>query len=98
MQQITVRAEDELIERVRMSARAARRSMNEFVTTVLDAATNPELAGDEAERLRSRLSLAGLLADAPTARHSRPDKRSIAAARRRAAQGTPLSEFVRAQR
>lgn len=81
-----------------MSARAAQRSMNDFVTTVLDAATNPELAGDEAERLRTRLRLAGLLIEAPSEHQHRPDKRAIAAARKRAAKGTPLSEFVREQR
>ena len=35
------------------------RSMNDYVTAVLDAATNPRLAGSQAERLRERLDQAG---------------------------------------
>jgi hypothetical protein len=63
--------------------------MNDYVTAVLDAATNPSLAGDEAGRLRERLDLAGLLAE-PGERRRRP-REAAATARRRAGTGTALS-------
>ena len=67
---MTWRAPADLIERVRRAAQRQRRSMNDYVTAVLDAATNPRLAGSEAERLRERLDQAGLLAE-PGERHRR---------------------------
>ena len=60
---MTWRAPADLIERVRRAARRQRRSMNDYVTAVLDAATSPRLAGSEAERLRERLDQACLLAE-----------------------------------
>jgi plasmid stability protein len=93
MTQVTWRAPDELAERVRESAARAGRSMNEFITGVLDAATDPESAGTEIERIRERLARAGVLADHGP-RHRRPDAESVAQARRAAAHGTPLSELV----
>jgi hypothetical protein len=93
MEQMTWRAPGELIERVRRAARRQHRSMNDYVTAVLDAATNPRLAGGEAERLRERLEQAGLLAE-PGERRSRPSREEAASARRRAGQGTALSELV----
>ena len=67
--------------------------MNDYVTAVLDAATDPSLAGDEAERLRERLDLAGLLAE-PGERRRRPPREAAASARRRAGTGTALSQLV----
>lgn len=67
--------------------------MNDYVTAVLDAATNPSLAGSEAERLLERLDQAGLLAE-PGERRRRPPREETASARRRAGQGTPLSQLV----
>ena len=67
--------------------------MNDYVTAVLDAATNPRLASDEAERLRERLDLAGLLAE-PGELRTRPPRDEAANARRRAATGTALSQLV----
>ena len=90
---MTWRAPADLIERVRLAARRQRRSMNDYVTAVLDAATNPRLAGSEAERLRERLDQAGLLAE-PSERHSRPPREETASARRRAGGGTALSQLV----
>ncbi|HEX4357668.1 MAG TPA: type II toxin-antitoxin system VapC family toxin [Pseudonocardia sp.] len=63
MAQVTWRASDELIDRVRAVAGSSGYSMNEFVTRVLDAATDPDLAGGEAARIRERLERAGLLAE-----------------------------------
>lgn len=93
MEQMTWRAPGDLIERVRRAAQRQHRSMNDYVTAVLDAATNPRLAGDEAERLRERLDLAGLLAE-PGEPRSRPAREETARARKRAGAGTPLSQLV----
>lgn len=67
--------------------------MNEFVTAVLDAATDPELAGSDAERLRERLERAGLLVPAAPPRR-RPHPERVEAARKKASGGTPLSRLV----
>ncbi|MGH3273554.1 MAG: hypothetical protein ACRDNZ_04415 [Streptosporangiaceae bacterium] len=93
MPQMTWRAPDDLMERVRHAAARQRRSMNDYVTAVLDAATNPRLAGGEAARLRERLDQAGLLAE-PGEPRGRPSGEEVAAARRRAARGTTLSQLV----
>jgi hypothetical protein len=93
MEQMTWRASAELIERVRRAAKRQRRSMNEYVTAVLDAATNPNLAGSEADRLRERLDQAGLLAE-PGKPRSRPSRAETDRARARAGRGTALAELV----
>ena len=93
MEQMTWRAPDELIARFRRAARRQHRSMNDYVTAVLDAATNPSLAGDEAQELRERLDQAGLLAE-PGSRRRRPQREEADRARRHAGTGTPLSELV----
>jgi hypothetical protein len=93
MGQMTWRAPDELIGRVRQAARRQHRSMNDYVTAVLDAATNPSLAGDEAQQLRERLDRAGLLADLGDSRR-RPPREEADRARRHAGAGTPLSQLV----
>jgi hypothetical protein len=93
MEQMTWRAPADLIERVRRAAGRQHRSMNDYVTAVLDAATNPGLAGSEAERLRERLDQAGLLAE-PGERRRRPPPEEAAGARKRAGVGTALSQLV----
>lgn len=93
MSQVTWRASDELIERVRVAARREGRSLNDFLTRLAEAATNPEVAGTEMERLRERLLRAGLLAP-PSPPRRRPDAGAVARARAEAGRGTPLSEFV----
>jgi Arc-like DNA binding domain len=93
MEQMTWRAPADLIERVRRAAQRQHRSMNEYVTAVLDAATNPRLAGSEAEQLRERLAQAGLLVGGGE-RRSRPPREEAAGARRRAGMGTALSQLV----
>ena len=90
---MTWRAPADLLERVRRAAQRQGRSMNDYVTAVLDAATNPRLAGSEAERLRERLDQAGLLAE-PGERRRRPPGEETASARRRAGAGTALSQLV----
>jgi len=91
VEQMTWRAPADLIERVRRAAQRQRRSMNDYVTAVLDAATNPRLAGGE--RLRERLDQAGLLADSGQHR-GRPPRDEATRARSRAGRGTALSEIV----
>lgn len=63
MAQLTIRSSEELVERVRRAAAQSKRSMNAWVTLVLDAATNPDNEADEVERVRAKLRAAGLLAD-----------------------------------
>lgn len=94
MSQLTIRADEALVERVRRAAHDAGRSMNDYVTAVLDAATDPDLGGTEAERLRDRLAAAGLLDTPGGPGRRRPDEASVSAARRRAGRGTPLSDLV----
>jgi hypothetical protein len=93
MAQVTWRAPDELVDRVRAVAAAEQRSVNDFLTQVMRAVTDPDLAGDAAARVRERLARAGLLA-APGAVRRRPDAGPVAAARRTAGTGTTLSELV----
>ena len=90
---MTWRASADLIERVRHAARRQRRSMNDYVTALLDAATNPHLADSEAERLRERLDQAGLLAE-PGERRRRPPREEAAGALSCACAGTVLSQLV----
>lgn len=93
MEQVTWRAPASLVERVRRAAKRQHRSMNDYVTAVLDAATNPRLASSDAERLRERLDQAGLLAD-PGEHRTRPPREQTANARRHAGRGRPLSQIV----
>ncbi|MGH9294888.1 MAG: transcriptional regulator [Acidimicrobiales bacterium] len=93
MSQVTWRASEELVARVQSAARASGASLNEFVTRVLDAATDPERADGEAARVRERLARAGLLATSTPAR-SRPQEAAVARARVAAGSGTTMSELV----
>lgn len=94
MAQVTWRAPDELVARVRRAADQRGSSVNQFVTRVLDAATDPELTDDESIRVRERLAAADLLASAGPPR-SRPADDDIARARHRAGQGRQLADLVR---
>lgn len=97
MAQVTWRAPDDLVDRVRQVATDQGRSVNEYLTQVLDAATNPDLAGSEAARVRERLARAGLLAEAGVPRQ-RPDEEALARARAAAGTGTPLADLVGQER
>ena len=94
MSQITVRASEDLIFRVKQRAASEGKSMNEFVTLVLEVATNPANAGTATERLRERLARAGLLAELPPHQGVRPDPAAFERAAREAAKGRPLSDYV----
>jgi hypothetical protein len=90
---VTWRAPDELIQRVRAAAASANYSVNQYITAVLDAATNPDLASSETERIRERLARAGLLAATGVPR-TRPDPDRVAEARAAAAEGVPAAELI----
>jgi hypothetical protein len=97
MAQVTWRASEELIDRVRQAAADEDRSVNEYLTRLAEAATDPVNAADDLERVRERLRRAGLLAPAGRPR-PRPDATAVARARRRAGRGTPLSDLVTDER
>jgi hypothetical protein len=94
MAQVTWRSSEGLIARVRLQAAHYGLSMNEYVTRVLETATNPDYSADPASQVRERLRLAGLLADVPEFEGSPPDPDAVAAARKRAGEGTSLSDLV----
>ncbi len=98
MQQVTWRADKELVTRVKLRAQELEVSMNEFLTRIAQAATDPSNSSNPVEEIRSRLKLAGLLSDFRAPDVEPPDEEAVAAARKRAGQGTPLSEIVRANR
>jgi hypothetical protein len=93
MGQMTWRPSDALLERVRRAAGRQGRSMNDYVSAVLDVATNPDPADSDSQRLRQRLELAGLLAPSGH-RRRRPSAGDVAQARAAAGTGTPLSDLV----
>ncbi len=92
--QISLRLPDELGAQVRLHAERAGRSVNGWITLVLGAAVDPDLAGSEAERTRERLARAGLLAPLTGARGRRPDADAVARARAAAGRGRSLSGLV----
>lgn len=93
MTQVTWRAPDELVEHARQAASREGRSLNDYLTRLVRAATDPDLAGSDVDRLRERLAMAGLLTPAGPPRR-RPDPAAVTRARREAGRGTPLSDLV----
>jgi hypothetical protein len=94
MAQMTWRTSEELLERVRHQAQQRGRSLNDWVTAVLSAATDPALTGDDAQRVRERLAAAGLLEPVEPLQQRRPAAADVARARAAAGRGTPLSDLV----
>lgn len=94
MHQLTLRISDDLADRLKHAAAGRGDSVNAYATSVLGAAVDPELAGDEIERVRERLGRAGLLALRTPSRRGRPDASELAEARQRAGRGQPLSDLV----
>jgi hypothetical protein len=94
MTQVTWRAPDHVVEHARLAAAREGRSLNEYITRVIQAATDPALAGSDVERLQERLARAGLLVPEDPLRRQRPDPKVVEEARREAGRGTPLSDLV----
>lgn len=94
MHQLTLRIDPVLAEQLKREAAARSTSVNAFVQTVLSAALDPDLAGDELTRMRERLARAGVLAEPPIQHGGRPDEDELARARAAAGHGTPLSDLV----
>jgi plasmid stability protein len=94
MRQLTLRVPEELADRLKEAAAQHERSVNAYATAVLAAAVDPELAGDEVERVRERLARAGLLANAGAGSRERPARAAVARARKRAATGRALADIV----
>ena len=95
MAQVTWRTTDDLLDRVRHAAERSGRSVNEWISRVLDAATDPSLSGSDADRVRERLARAGLLEEGWPAPPTPPDRASVDAARSAASRGRPLSDLSR---
>jgi plasmid stability protein len=94
MAQLTLRIDDDLAQQLKEKAKAEGRSVNAMATTTLRALVDPDLAGDEAERLRERFRRAGILAEFPPLDRPRQDPEALARARAAAGKGTPLSDIV----
>jgi hypothetical protein len=94
MRQVTLRIPERLAERLKQAAAERELSVNGYANAVLAAAVDPELAGDEAARVRERLARAGVLAAAPTPAGLRPEDKALKSARRRAGKGRALSDLV----
>lgn len=95
---MTWRVPDHILDQVRRQAERHGRSLNDWVTTVMAAASDPSYAADEAQQVRERLARAGLLELPAGDRPRRPPARRVEAARARAGSGRPLSELVAEQR
>jgi len=95
MAQLTIRLDDRLALELKQHASAGGRSLNSWVTAVLRAAVDPDLATSETERIRARLARAGLLAEPQdTPQAARPVEGRVRQARAAAGAGTQLSEIV----
>ncbi len=80
MRQMTIRVPEGLLKQVKSAAGLGGRSVNAWVTAVLSAAVNPDLADDEMERVRERLVRAGLVAPSGD-RRMRPSRAAVLRAR-----------------
>lgn len=81
------------MRRVKCSAERRGVSLNEYVTRVMSAATDPDLEGDEAVAVRAKLAQAGLL-DASGSPRPRPSREAVEKARSAAGGGTSLEDLV----
>lgn len=98
MAQMTWRAPDALLERVRRQAQQRGRSRNDWVTAVLAAVSDPATASSEAEWLRERLAQAGLLEPETGSDRQRPPEAKVAAARIAPGRGSSLVAHLRDSR
>jgi hypothetical protein len=97
MRQVTLRLDDELARSIARAAAERGTSVNAYAAAVFSAAVDPDLAGDDAERLRARLRARGLLAE--TGATVPPvDEKRLAAARAAAGRGRSLASLLAADR
>ena len=95
MAQLTIRIDDRLADEVKDHARRAGRSVNAWVLALLTAATDPDLADSEVERLRARLARAGLLLVPEGPPPPQPDAEEVRRAREEAGRSGPmLSDLI----
>lgn len=94
MAQVSWRTDDGLLARVRMQALHHGLSVNEYLTRLARAATDPAYAEAPAEQVRERLRLAGLLVEIEPPSGSPPSPAEVAAARERSSGGSSLSDLV----
>ena len=93
--QLTIRADDDLVEQIKRKAAAEGRSMNEWANLVFRAAADPDASGSDVERIRERLRNAGLLAEHQPLPGPGPDPELVREAGRAAgAVGRPVSDYV----
>jgi len=98
MAQLTLRVDDELVHQLKAAAADQGRSLNSWAASVLSAAVDPDLAGEEADILRERLARAGLLMASEPSRRARPPRAEVARARAAGGRGRPLAELVAEER
>ena len=94
MAQLTLRLDDDLVDALKAKAKEEGRSLNASAAFVLRAWVDPDLAGDEAARLRERFRRAEILWEPPRLNRRRQDPEVVARARRAAGEGKPLSDYV----
>lgn len=94
MAQLTLRLDDDLVVALKAKAKEEGRSLNASAANVLRAWVDPELAGDEAARLRERLQRAGILEEFPRLNRPRQDPELFAQARAAAGKGKLLSDII----
>ncbi|MGH2954161.1 MAG: transcriptional regulator [Solirubrobacterales bacterium] len=94
MKQVTLRLPEELAAALRDAAAEREQSVNSYARSVLAAAVDPDLAGNEAERMRERLRRAGLLEETEPLAVGLPSEAELREARAAAGRGKPLSDYV----
>ncbi len=95
MAQLTLRLDDDLARHLKAKAEEEGRSLNAWAVFALRALVDPDLAGDEADRLRERFRRAGILSEpGPPLHRRRQDPDVLARARAAAGKGKPLSDYV----
>src|SRR5262249_60425267 len=88
------RVRHQVVPYLRRAAGARGLILSAGATAVLSAAVDPNLAGDEAQRVRERLARAGLLMVVPERNLKRPRAVAVGQARAVAGRGRPLADLV----